>query len=163
MGYGKFLGLLKLRRAFIPKLARFELLFLKFIQFTTAKPSLKSENPEMGDICINLMLAIDLLENPTGWCCDSCQWTSDCELVGILSTIQICSTTMDKNQVQVFMAIQRYFRWLPCHAMQLCQCDSETIITQNYKQVSVISCAQAKAAKWIYFCTWVKVRFCSGT
>jgi len=36
---------------------------------------------------------------------------------------------------------------MPCHAMQLCQCDSETIITQNYKQVSVISCAQAKAAK----------------
>ncbi len=73
MGYGKFLHLLKLRRAFLPKLARSEPLFLKFIQFTTAKPSLTSENPEMGDICINLMLAIDLLENPTGWCCDSCQ------------------------------------------------------------------------------------------
>jgi hypothetical protein len=27
MGYGKFLGLLKLRRAFLPKLARSELLF----------------------------------------------------------------------------------------------------------------------------------------
>ncbi len=50
MGYGKFLGLLKLRRAFLPKLARSELLFfLSFIQFTTAKPSLKSENPEMDD------------------------------------------------------------------------------------------------------------------
>jgi hypothetical protein len=128
--------------------------FLSLYSSQLQKPSLTSENPEMGDICINLMLAIDLLENPTGWCCDSCQWTSDWELVGILSTIQICSTTMDKNQVQVFMAIQRYFRRLPCHAMP-CSSVNVTLRPHYHTELQTsfsYKLRTSKSSKMIFFC-----------